>query len=43
METNNQIQPVTETQLTGYLTAMGLAPKLNDREKAQFLQIRNCL
>lgn len=33
------VQQVTESQLTGYLTAMGLAPKLNDREKAQFLQI----
>ena len=39
METNNQIQLVTETQLTGYLTAMGLAPTLTDKEKMQFLEI----
>ena len=39
METNTQLQVVTEQQLTGYLTAMGLAPKLSDKEKMQFLQI----
>ena len=39
METNNQLQLVTESQLTGYLTAMGLAPTLTDKEKMQFLEI----
>ena len=39
METNTQLQVVTEQQLTGYLTAMGLAPTLTDKEKMQFLEI----
>ena len=39
---NNQIQkiePITAKQLTGYLDAMGLAQKLTDKEKTQFLEI----
>lgn len=39
---NTQIQkmePVTVKQLTGYLDAMGLAQKLTDKEKTQFLEI----
>lgn len=38
----NQLQKqeqITETKLIGYLDAMGLATKLNDNEKKQFLEI----
>lgn len=34
-----KVDQVTETQLTGYLTAMGLTPTLTDKEKMQFLEI----
>lgn len=34
-----QIETMTDKQLIGYLDAMGLAPKLNEKEKTQFLEI----
>ena len=39
METNNQLQVISEKQLTGYLDIMGLATQLTEKEKAQFLEI----